>query len=132
MFTSPEPVESSMNDRAYTEKLWGCEELIVNDPAVGYCGKLLWLLPDHCGSLHYHNVKDETFMCVEGVVGVEYFPVTSPHLRKLTVLRGVARDALRLRPGVAHRFVALEGPAILVEFSTPHSDEDVVRIEASK
>ena len=125
-------VESSSRDREMTPKVWGCEELILNDVDAGYCGKLLWLLSNHQGSLHYHEVKDEVFMCIEGAVWVEYWPVDEPHKRTVTILRSIDRDALRLRPRTVHRFAALEDVAVLVEFSTPHSDADVVRLEESR
>lgn len=112
-------------DRSRTEKLWGWEDEVVNTPA--YCGKVLHLEPGYVSSLHYHNKKDETFLCVEGVVGVEI----GGQIRVLMAMGG-SWDSLRVMPRTPHRFWAIGGPARLVEFSTHHSDGDVERLEESR
>ena len=68
-------------------------------------------------------------MCIEGVVKVETVQPNGHTV--IQVLEGVRRDALRVLPGTPHRFTALSAEAKLVEFSTTHSDEDVVRLEES-
>ena len=123
--------ETSVADREFVQKLWGQEEIIINDPDAGYCGKLLWLMPGAMSSLHYHPCKTETFLAMAGLVGVEYMPIGSEP--RTTLLRSAGREAIQMPPNTAHRFWA-EGdePALLVEFSTPHSDGDVVRLEESR
>jgi D-lyxose ketol-isomerase len=41
-------------------------------------------------------------------------------------------DSVTLEPGVAHRFRAATTVARVVEASTMHNDDDVVRLEPSK
>jgi D-lyxose ketol-isomerase len=93
-------------------------------------------------SLHYHREKAETFTCIEGVVWVEYWPAQdgidpeqSPFFLRepvVTMLRGWAFDAIDIPPFTPHRFWTTEGYAELFEASTPHSDDDVVRIENAR
>lgn len=116
-------------------KLWGWEYWAVNTDR--YCGKLLYILPGFESSLHYHKAKDETFMCLEGTVGLEILEDTGEwydydqHYTDFEILKSWCHDAYRLEPGVAHRFWAIDGPAVVAEFSTSHDDEDVVRLESS-
>ena len=134
--------ESSSLDRLKTYKLWGHEDTIHN--ADGYCGKLLHLLPNQQCSLHFHAVKHETFTAIDGEVWVEYYPFAysdgggddltiDKGPATITLLRGWAYDALELPPFTPHRFWTTNpNGAILAEFSTPHADEDVVRLEDSR
>jgi quercetin dioxygenase-like cupin family protein len=128
--TFNDSLEHDRDSRPTVQKVWGAEEIIINDPAAGYCGKILWLEAGHAGSLHYHSVKHETMLCLEGLVKVEV--QRRGQAPETTVLRGWARDAIVLPPYTVHRLEALDGPAMIVEFSTPHNDNDVVRLEASR
>lgn len=102
------------------EKLWGHEEWIYNDE---YCMKTLVLKPGFQSSLHYHPVKHETFLVVQGECEIEVDDKTE----RMTPGQGHI-----IPPGTKHRFKAINGPCIVVEASTHHDDEDVVRIEESK
>ncbi|MCZ6573990.1 MAG: cupin domain-containing protein [Planctomycetota bacterium] len=67
--------------------------------------------------MHRHPIKDETFHLETGVVflelgGEEFF------------LR--AGDTMHIPAGTPHRFSGLEDSVIL-EFSTHHEDDDVIR-----
>lgn len=105
-------------------KLWGQEVWIDNSPL--YCGKLLIINPGYESSLHYHPRKTETFFIQDGHVLLEVGePLTEVELRKW--------DVYRIEPGTPHRFRALDNKvAVITEFSTEHSDEDVVRITPSR
>ena len=105
-------------------KLWGEEEMIVNTER--YCGKILRLKRKHRSSLHYHINKDETFLCMDGTVLVEY---GRDWLNEVLLRPGMS---IRLLPGMPHRFEAIGDEAEVVEFSTPHDDGDVVRLEESR
>ncbi len=119
-----EASETSFYDRKVVNKIWGFEDWIENNSR--YCIKRLVLRAGAKGSLHYHPIKNETFVCVEGVVAVEYgFPL------RTTFLRSQSSDALTLPAGTPHRFWALSDYAVLIEASTHHDDNDVVRIEPS-
>jgi|WetSurMetagenome_2_1015567.scaffolds.fasta_scaffold19622_3 D-lyxose ketol-isomerase len=114
-------------DRPEHPHLWGSEEWIVNNDR--YCGKILYLEPGSLSSLHFHPVKDETFLCIKGMVGVQIF---RDGKEVIHVLRGWARDAVNLEHNTPHRFWAMESDAVVVEFSSYHSDADVVRLEESR
>lgn len=112
---------NSLTEVKKTDKLWGFEFEIINTDK--YCGKVLVLMPGKQSSLHYHGIKDETMLCIEGRIGLELQDVS---------LIMKAGDSVRLRPGTVHRFRALgDIAALLVEFSTSHSDDDVTRLEES-
>ncbi|HVX56466.1 MAG TPA: cupin domain-containing protein [Candidatus Saccharimonadales bacterium] len=100
------------------EKVWGAESWIVND---AYCCKLLLLKRGMQCSLHYHPIKDETFLVVEGSVRME----VDGAVRTLGV-----GDSVRISPGLRHRFAGLED-SVIVETSTHHDDADVVRLSES-
>jgi len=102
------------------EKLWGWEDIICNDI---YCMKMLHLNPGFQSSLHMHPIKDETFLVVDGCCDLEVDGA---------IRRMVPTSSHHLMPGVPHRFWAVNGPCTIVEASTPHSDDDVVRLEESK
>lgn len=101
-------------------KLWGREEWLVNDT---YCFKRMFLNEGYQSSLHFHNVKDETFYVVNGTVMLNVDGVMH---------RLEAGDYKRIKPGSLHRFHATGGPAVFLESSTFHDDADVVRLEDSR
>ena len=102
------------------EKVWGREEWIVNNDR--YCGKRMSLLPRARCSLHRHPVKRETFFVVEGQIMLE--------VGILIFYLGVGLS-YTIEPGVLHRFSSPQG-AIFFEFSSPHDDNDVERVEPSR
>ena len=105
------------------EKLWGFEEWIYNGDA-GYCMKTLHFRdPAVQSSLHYHPVKHETMLVVEGECDIEVDG---------TVYRKVRGEGHVIPPGTPHRIRAVNGPCVIVEASTHHDDADVVRIEESR
>jgi mannose-6-phosphate isomerase-like protein (cupin superfamily) len=122
------PYETQAQDREFITKVWGAEEVLVNNDK--YCSKILHIRNRYRCSLHYHPTKDETFIALEGMVKVEYSPV--PYNKKHeAILSGKFRDAIHIPPNTLHRFQSFAGDAMLLEVSTPHSDEDVVRLEPS-
>jgi len=105
----------------YVEKLWGHEEIIVNNDV--YCGKLLVLSnPCYISSLHYHEIKKETFHLLAGCVELELDGA------KHRLWPG---DTITIEPMQAHRFKTLAPCSTILEVSTPHDDSDVVRLEVS-
>ena len=102
------------------DKLWGREEWLVND---SYCVKRMFINEGYQCSLHYHEVKDETFYVVEGTVMLNVNGIMH---------RLEPGDYYRIKPGVLHRFHATGGSAVFIECSTHHDDEDVVRLENSR
>lgn len=129
------PPREVLEESGYTvvDKLWGYEVWLVNNTL--YCGKALVVRPGFCSSIHYHPVKHETFVAVEGVVKVALWigPAAMWGDVEVEVLRGWAKDKVEIPPYTPHCFEAMEGrEAVVLEFSTPHSDEDVVRIVGSR
>ena len=128
---------TSKTTRTPVPKLWGEEDWIINTPQ--YCGKVLTLRPGYQSSLHYHPLKHETFVCMVGNVCLEMFPEGVTRLGKpagavrTLYMSSTMRNAVTLEPGVPHRFYCTtKSPAVVVEFSTHHSDTDVVRLEDSR
>lgn len=110
----PLPLDFGLGDfRRIGETEWW----IVNDTENGYCGKFLFLFegqrcPEHC-----HRMKDETFYVVRGTIEMD-LPNRSRTLR--------AGDVLKVSPGTSHSFLAVGGPALLLEVSLPSVPGDSV------
>lgn len=109
------------------KKAWGREYWIINNDK--YCTKVLSLNPGWQCSLHMHPIKDETFMVLEGVVNLE---VIDPD-GELTEVQLQEGETYRLVPETYHRFRSgIAARALILEVSTTHSDDDVVRKEESR
>ena len=120
--------EEGLEERTHIAKKWGMEEWLVNNES--YCAKLLWISPGWQCSLHYHDIKKESFIAVDGLTRVEYY-VDGKKFD--TILVGWRRDVLTLPPGTPHRFWSLNGEgSLLLEVSTTHADADVTRLEESR
>lgn len=105
------------------DKLWGREYWIVNDTCGNYCSKILKLIPDHKASLHYHKEKHETFTILSGLARITSNGVTVIYSKG---------ESVCIEPKIPHTFEAYMFPAYILETSTLHSDDDVVRLEVSR
>lgn len=108
-------------DFKYIDKLWGEEVWLVNSDK--YCGKFLLVNQGAVSSYHCHRNKTETFYTLEGcgllvVEGKTYTLAT--FTRPKTIY-----------PNERHSFKGLTN-MVLLEVSTPHDDNDVVRFKKSK
>ena len=95
-------------------KSWGEEHWIVNK---GYCGKRLVLRRGHRCSIQWHEIKDEVFYVLSGVVLVEVngeSRVLHPGMKQY------------IRPRDKHRLTGLSDSEIM-EFSTTHMEDDSYR-----
>lgn len=123
-----------LNDLKKVEKVWGYEFWVQPDGGtdVGFCQKLLLFKPGSAGSLHRHNKKSESFFITQGFGRIEIGRGTD----------GTAVDSFPLEPGdfvtlpagTWHKVYAsadLPAPLVFIEASTPHSDEDVERLDES-
>ncbi len=99
------------------KKVWGSETILVNNDL--YCGKLLHIDKGATCSYHYHPVKQETFHCLEGEV-----------LLSVKGAEFLLEEPYTINPNTPHKFYGITD-AVILEVSTPHSDEDVVRLEES-
>jgi len=104
------------------EKSWGQEDWLVNTEL--YCAKVLTLNQYCGGSYHGHEFKDETFLCLLGEA-ILLLGNTPHHANIVNLLPGVF---VRIPPKIPHLLIGLsEVPVQILEVSTHHSDDDVVR-----
>ena len=99
------------------KKTWGKEIIIVSNDS--YCGKFLHVDKGAQSSYHFHPKKKETFYCMQGEVILQ--------TRNKEML---LREPYTLNPNTPHRFYGVTD-AVILEISTPHSDEDVIRLDES-
>ena len=100
----------------YVSKVWGMEEIIVNNSK--YCGKRLDLQQGYMCSIHSHP-KTETFYIDSGMVYLELE-------NREGVMEGRIlnpRDIVDIPPEIFHRFSGLED-SIIIEFSTPDTESE--------
>jgi mannose-6-phosphate isomerase-like protein (cupin superfamily) len=104
-------------------KGWGREIWIANNPL--YCGKILEIRRGHRCSLHYHELKTESFYLYKGRLKIRVKEsVDSNRLDEFEIAPG---DCMDVAPGVAHQMEALEDSE-LFEFSTQHFETDSYRL----
>jgi quercetin dioxygenase-like cupin family protein len=103
------------------DKPWGYEVVFAHSEK--YCGKLIFVRAGEQLSLQFHRVKDETIYVHSGRIELEIGDPGGP----LDVEVVGPGHSFRLKPGVVHRWRALEDSTVL-EASTPELD-DVVRLE---
>ena len=109
------------------QKKWGEEFWLVNNEL--YCCKILRIFPGGHSSLHYHRQKDETFIVQKGSCCLTIGDNAS--VTPVRILQ--AWDVVRIYPGSSHQFWVpgdLE-ECIVLEVSTHHDEEDVVRLSES-
>ena len=104
-------------------KGWGEEEWIINSEL--YCAKLLKVGKGLRCSLHYHNVKTETFTVLRGSVILRFGETQDG----LTTILLSANESFHVPVGLLHQFEGLEDSEIL-EVSTQHFEEDSIRLVA--
>lgn len=111
-FTKPEIIK----------KGWGREEVIANNDK--YCGKLLvYEKSGAVSSRHLHYFKQEHFKILDGVFNFFYYDCKGNLLTK----KVISGDIIEIPAGCPHQLECVE-PGTIFEVSTPHSDEDVIRI----
>jgi len=98
-------------------KEWGTEYWYAQEPEYG--GKVLIIQKDKSTSLHYHEVKKETFLVWAGTIELEL------EGQKIKMPEGTI---VTIKPGQKHRIKALLNHCVILEVSTPELDERV-RIE---
>jgi mannose-6-phosphate isomerase len=102
------------------DKPWGFEVIFAHTER--YVGKILHVEKGCKLSRQFHRVKDESLTVLSGILGLELG--APPDVERRIVRSG---DVFHIKPGVVHRFVAVE-TCELIEVSTPELD-DVVRLE---
>ena len=133
-------VETAIQFPHVVVKGWGFERWFANDENANYCGKELSIIGGKRCSLHYHPIKHETFYVVRGKILVEF---ASPHpelepgpdgpwsggLEKLLSSKTLwPQDRFVVPPGLRHRFTAEQRDSTIIEVSTFHREDDVIRV----
>lgn len=121
MGANPKRFVVNAEQRTYVEKKWGYEDWIWNGR---YCGKKLFIEKGKECSFHYHKVKDEVMYLQSGKVLLTYG--WDEDINQAAQLTLTPDMAFHIPPGMWHKFHGLE-ESMMFEFSTHHSDKDVVR-----
>jgi len=104
-------------------KGWGREVWIANNEL--YCGKILEIKKGKKCSLHFHELKTESFFLRCGRIRMLIKESADSALGEQLELK--AGDCMDIPPGLVHQMEALED-AELYEFSTQHFDSDSHRL----
>ena len=120
-------IENLFNDGYHQViKAWGKEIWLTNTR--DYCAKLLIVNAGWQCSKHKHPIKNETFFVLSGVPLIE---IEVGQGRMNAELKAPG-DSVFIPRNTFHRFSATEGDVTLLEISTTHSDDDVIREEDSR
>lgn len=112
------------------DKIWGTEVILTNRDE--YCSKIMLLKEGYQCSLHRHTRKTETFFILQGKIGVESCIPTDNYQVELLDIELGPGDPFHVWPGMWHRFWQIGSePAVMLEVSSHHSDDDVERLEPS-
>lgn len=106
---------------AVHKKGWGVEEVVYN--AKGYCGKLMTLQKDSQCSMHFHAIKEESFLVLSGKIkfeSIDKFGATKTQILE-------SGDTVHIERFVSHRFKGIEDSQF-VEFSTEDCPSDSYRV----
>ncbi len=100
----------------------GYELWIHNDQQ--YCGKLLVFPKEGSNfSMHYHMIKNETWLIQSGRFQFDWIDNTKLHRMILNV-----GDSVYIQKGLPHQLTALENDSSVFEVSTQHFDDDSYRV----
>jgi len=114
-------LDSPLNE---VQKKWGLEQWFHNDIL---CLKILHVKRGNRCSMHYHAIKEEIFVIIEGEMFLEWIDTKTGE--KHGYLCG--KDCkVRVPPNTPHRFVGVNSGCTFLEFSTHHDDNDSYRVEA--
>lgn len=111
------------------EKVWGSEELRVND---SHCVKIMRLKAGCKVSLHWHAVKEETFILISGKLIIE---ARNKLGKKTTHTLTNHLESFTLYKNTPHTFYCPEGQleeTVFIEASTQDNPHDSYRVEPSK
>lgn len=134
-------MKKTWDEHHRVNKGWGSEIWIVNKPE--YCGKYLYINKDKKLSMHYHELKDETFLISKGLVELTYYEdetldkflkrwrdverlVKSKRIQRTLLEVG---DTFHIPVRMRHSLKGVEFvESLIVEFSTQHFEEDSLRV----
>jgi len=104
-------------------KTWGEELILENNEK--YCGKIITVDMEWSsgGKYHKHEMKDETFFPLEGVVEIEIID-DQGFVQRTYLFSDRFPQSYRILPGTYHRFRGAKGKSKFIEISTHDSPED--------
>lgn len=127
---------SKDRDVFFDQKGWGYEQWMANCEL--YCGKLLVVFADKKCSVHYHQLKDETFFIQSGLIKMRVWEEPweikpgrpfeiqgDPPVSEFLMGPG---DRLVIPPNTPHQFKGVAAETTIIEISTQHFEEDSYRI----
>ena len=116
--------EKNYNPTGIREKLWGYETLIISNEL--YCAKYLtFSKAGNKFSMHFHDLKDETWVVVEGSFMLSVIDLEDGSIEITSLEKG---QSIRIMPGLPHQLEALEDGATMFEISTMDDPDDNYRI----
>ena len=105
-------------------KPWGCEKIWGDIP--NQClGKILYIKKGHRLSRQFHEEKEEVIHVIDGIL---YLEIGCINDQPEEVFKGLPGFTYHIKPGVIHRFCAIDGDVVLAEIST-YFPKDVVRLD---
>lgn len=115
-------MEPEFLEKETHSKGWGEEEWLVNNNK--YCCKFLNFNKGKKFSMHYHLIKDETWIVLEGSFNFRWINQINAKVMEKEIKVG---DIIRIRPNTIHQLESLEESKI-IEVSTRHFEEDSYRV----
>lgn len=112
-----EPVEPEIHIKG-----WGCEYWLENRPE--YCGKMLHFEPGKRCSIHYHDLKLETFFLMDGSATLHY----GLDARELVEEEMQPFKSYLIKRHMLHQIIAGPGGCSILEISTQHFEDDSYRV----
>ena len=114
--------KKTLTDTYTHRRGWGSEYWITNNEM--YCGKLLVIEAGKRCSLHFHALKHETMFLEEGRVDLL---MIDPETGKEYTVELFPGDSIEIRNNQVHQIIA-HVKSTVIEFSTPHYEEDSYRV----
>lgn len=122
--TGQHSVVISTNSLEYTQKRWGTERVLVDDPSdkSKYSVKQITLNPDQFTSLHVHEFKREWLYVIQGSITISFENQGSIAVNQF--------QHVYLEPGTPHRMHNLDSSlaAVYLEVSQGGCHNDAERI----
>lgn len=120
---------SKFNHYKRVAKLWGQEYWLCNSTDPDYCAKFLEIQPGYRCSLHCHHIKTETFIILQGKILLKMIGKDG-YTSQLLLTEG---EHVMVYPNEYHQFssASVGEPALILEISSYHDDDDVYRLEDS-
>ena len=110
------------NNTTVNKKGWGDEHVIHSNS--NYCVKILELNKGGKCSLHFHKIKEESFLVLEGKVQISL----KYNLQEENIILNKG-ESIDIPPLLPHRFEALVDSKILEASNEDREEEDLVRVE---